>query len=66
MDPASIALSLVTASAQSFSTAVATSVEKSSLNGDKQIAALLAASAASTSSSGALSPGVGGNLDVTA
>jgi len=64
MDPTSIALSLVTASAQSFSTSVAMSVEKTALNSDKQIAQLLAQTA--QTSSGALAPGVGGNLDVTA
>ncbi len=66
MDTLSIAVSLMSARAQSYADTVAASVLKSDFGSQKAIAQLLASSSNSLNSAAALTAGLGQNLDVTA
>jgi hypothetical protein len=65
MDITTIAATLSSASAQSLSSSVATTLLKNDFNSQKDILQLLTPSANGASTLGALGPGVGGNLDVS-
>ena len=66
MDLTTIAVSLLSAQAQTQASSTAAILLKNDFGSEKAIAQLLTASSNSANSLGALASGVGGNLDVTA
>ena len=66
MDVAAIAASLVAATAARVQLAVAASLIRANVQGERSVVELIDAAQENANRLGALAPGVGGNLDVTA
>lgn len=66
MDPAAIAMALMSAQAGQTQMAVAAKMIKMNLNSDAQVAQLLDASNASLNQLSNVGAGIGGNLDISA